>query len=160
MIEIRQYQDSDLEPLLMIMNEIAAQGDAFVYDCPFTPEQLQDYIRSYAAAFVAVRDGRTLGAYVLKPNRPGRGSHVANASYMIATAARGYGIGKLLGEHSLSEAKRLGFAAIQFNAVVSTNASAVALWRRLGFNVVGTVPQAFRHADGRLVDLHIMHRFV
>jgi ribosomal protein S18 acetylase RimI-like enzyme len=91
-------------------------------------------------------------------NRTGLGDHVANASFMVAPEAHGRGIGRLLGEHCLDEARRRGFAAMQFNFVVSTNAAAVALWKKLGFAIVGTLPRAFRHARLGLVDAYVMHR--
>ncbi|MES2788049.1 MAG: GNAT family N-acetyltransferase [Planctomycetota bacterium] len=158
MIQIRPFLDSDLEPLTRIMNQIVERGDAFVYDQQFTTEQMRTYINSYTAAFVAVLNERVVGGYVLKPNQPGRGSHVANATYMIAAEARGNGLGRLLGEHSLAAATDLGFTAIQFNAVVSSNTAAVALWERLGFQIMGTIPHAFHHADGQYVNLHVMYR--
>jgi L-amino acid N-acyltransferase YncA len=159
-ITIRDYQAADLEALLEIMNEIIRRGDALVYDTPFTLKQMAEYLDSYPTAFVATLDERTVGGYVLRANQPGRGSHVANATYLVASHARGHGIGKVLGRHSLAEARRLGFTAIQFNAVVSTNTSAIRLWQKLGFKVIGTVPQAFDLQDGRHADLHIMHRFL
>lgn len=159
-ITIREYKAPDLESLLGIMNEIILRGDAFVYDVPFTLNQMAEYLDSYPTAFVASLDGRTVGGYVLRANQPGRGSHIANATYLVASHARGQGIGETLGHHSLVEARRQGFTSIQFNAVVSTNASAIRLWQKLGFKIIGTVPQAFRNAEGPCVDLHIMHRFL
>jgi L-amino acid N-acyltransferase YncA len=159
-ITIRSYQDSDLKPMLTIMNEIIRRGDAFVYDLPFSLERMTEYLGTYTTAIVAVMDERVVGGYVLRANQPGLGSHVANGTYLVAADARGHGIGKILGEHSLAEAKRLGFSAIQFNAVVSTNAKAIALWQRLGFKIIGTVPLAFQHADGQRADLHVMHRLL
>lgn len=158
MTAIRPFQDADLEPLRAIFNEIVERGDAFVYDSPLTPQQMRDYLASYSAAFVAESDGQILGGYVLRPNQPARGSHIGNGTYLVASSTRGRGIGKLLGEHSLQEARRMGFTALQFNAVVADNERAVATWKRLGFTVVGTSPRAFRHADGHMADLLIMHR--
>jgi L-amino acid N-acyltransferase YncA len=155
---IRAYQESDIEPVRTLLNEVVARGDAFVYDAPFSADSARGWIASYAAAYVAEVEGRVAGCYVLRPNQPGRGSHVANAAYMVSPAARGRGLGRTLGEHSLQTAKELGFTALQFNAVVATNVGAVALWRSLGFAIIGTVPRAFRHADGCFVDLHMMHR--
>ena len=159
-VTIRPYQDTDLGPLLTIMNEIIACGDAFAYDTPFTPQQLAEYLDTYPTAFVVTLDRRVVGGYVLRANQPGRGSHVANATYLVASQTRGHGIGKTLAGHSLLEARRQGFTAIQFNAVVSTNTGAVTLWQKLGFKIIGTVPNAFRHVGGRYVDLHIMHRLL
>jgi ribosomal protein S18 acetylase RimI-like enzyme len=94
----------------------------------------------------------------MKANQPGQGSHVANCGYMVDRLASGQGVGEALCRHSLEEAKRLGFTAMQFNFVVSTNTRAVALWQRCGFAIVGTVPRAFRHPALGLIDAHIMYR--
>ena len=99
-----------------------------------------------------------LGTYILRPNQFGGGSHVANAAFMVAPDARGQGIGRAMGEHCLSEARRLGFRAMQFNFVVSTNRSAVRLWQNLGFKIVGTSPDAFRHPEKGYVDVYVMFR--
>jgi GNAT superfamily N-acetyltransferase len=92
------------------------------------------------------------------PNRDGPGAHVANASYMVAAAARGTGVGRALVEHSIAWCRAAGFRAIQFNAVVATNVYAVALYESLGFTIIGTVPEAFRHPTEGFVGLHVMHR--
>jgi L-amino acid N-acyltransferase YncA len=157
-IEIRPYREDDLEALRAIMNEIVARGDAFTYEAPFTPEAMRAYIESYSATFTAMGGRGVVGGYLLRPNQPGRGAHVCNATYMVGAAARGRGVGRLMGEHSLGEAKRMGFREMQFNAVVSTNAPAVELWKSLGFEVIGVSPRAFRMADGSFVDLYVMHR--
>jgi L-amino acid N-acyltransferase YncA len=159
-VTIRPYQPDDLEHVQSILNQIIERGDALVYDSALSAEETRRWIESYAICNVAVMGGRLVGAYVLKPNQSGRGLHVSNATYMVAAEARGHGIGRLLGEHSLKTAKDMGFSAMQFNAVVSNNNGAVVLWQKLGFTIIGTVPQAFRHANGRLVDLHVMHRFL
>ena len=107
---------------------------------------------------VAVDDDQLLGSAIVGPNRPGRGSHVATASFMVAPVARGRGVGRALGEHVLELARATGYRAMQFNAVVETNHAAVALWRSLGFEILATVPEAFDHRRRGLVGLHIMHR--
>lgn len=106
---------------------------------------------------VAVVDGSVVGTAKMGPNRPGRGSHVATASFMVAPDARGSGVGRLLGEHVVAWARDQGYRGIQFNAVVETNTAAVALWQALGFRVVGTVPGAFDHPAHGYVGLHVMH---
>jgi L-amino acid N-acyltransferase YncA len=103
-------------------------------------------------------DGSVLGSAKAGPNRPARGSHVATASFMVANAARGRGVGRALGEWVLSWAREQGYAAMQFNAVVETNLAAVALWHDLGFEVVGTVPEAFDSRTHGRVGLHVMYR--
>lgn len=108
--------------------------------------------------FVAVDGaGQVVGSAKAGPNRPGRGSHVGTASFMVDPAHTGHGVGRLHGEHVVGWLRARGYRAVQFNAVVETNAAAVALWRSLGFTVVGTVPEAFDHPEHGLVGLHVMH---
>ena len=109
-------------------------------------------------AFVAERDGDVVGSYMLRPNQPGLGNHVANAGYVVAPEARNQGIARALCEHSLRTAAEAGFLAMQFNFVVATNESAVHLWTSCGFETVGRLPGAFRHAKLGLVDVLIMYR--
>ncbi|MFZ0323423.1 MAG: GNAT family N-acetyltransferase, partial [Actinomycetes bacterium] len=98
-----------------------------------------------------------LGSAKMGPNRPGRGSHVATASFMVDPAHRGRGVGRALGRHVVEWAHDHGYRAIQFNAVVATNTSAVRLWRSLGFEILTTVPEAFDHPTEGLVGLHVMY---
>ena len=101
---------------------------------------------------------QVVGTYILRPNQSGGGSHVANAAFMVASNVRGQGIGRAMSEHCLSEARRFGFRAMQFNFVVSTNDVAVRLWKRFGFKIVGTLPSAFRHPEKGYVDVYVMFR--
>jgi L-amino acid N-acyltransferase YncA len=103
-------------------------------------------------------NGGVLGSSNMCANRPGPGSHVASASFMVDEAARGRGVGRALGEDFLDWARGQGYRGAQFNAVVETNTAAVALWRSLGFEVVGTVPDAFRNPQAGYVGIHVMHR--
>ena len=99
-----------------------------------------------------------VGTYILRPNQFGGGSHVANAAFMVSASARGRGIGRAMAEHCLSEASRLGFRAMQFNFVISTNTAAIRLWQELGFKIVGTLPDAFHHPENGYVDVYVMYR--
>ena len=103
-------------------------------------------------------DGGVVGTYILRPNQSGPGSHVANAAFMVARDAEGAGVGRRMAEHCLSEARRMGFRAMQFNFVVSTNVRALHLWNQLGFKIVGTLPGAFRHPEKGYVDVYVMYR--
>ena len=129
---------------------------------PFTSsEQAQQtwFPEPPAETYVAVEeDGSIVGTYLLKPNAKGPGAHIANAGFMVAPAVRGKGVGRQLAEHCLRRAAELKYVGMQFNAVVSTNTGAVALWKSLGFSIVGTVPQAYHHRTNGLVDIHIMYR--
>jgi L-amino acid N-acyltransferase YncA len=108
--------------------------------------------------YVAELDGVIAGTAYLKPNQIGLGDHVANAGWMIDPEEVGHGIGRLFALFILEEAKRLGYRAMQFNSVVATNERALRLWASMGFAIVGTVPDAFRHATNGLTDIHIMYK--
>jgi ribosomal protein S18 acetylase RimI-like enzyme len=107
---------------------------------------------------VAVDHDVVVGTAKMGPNRPGRGAHVATASFMVHPDHRGLGVGRALAEHALRQATQDGYRSMQFNAVVETNTAAVRLWQSLGFEVIGTVPEAFAHASDGLVGLHVMFR--
>lgn len=102
-------------------------------------------------------DGAVLGSAKMGPNRGGPGAHVGTASFMVDRRARGRGVGRSLGRYVVDWHRQRGFRSIQFNAVVETNTSAVNLWRDLGFEIIGTVPEAFAHPTHGLVGLHVMH---
>ena len=161
MITIRRAEDADFDAIWRIFNQVVQQGDTYTYDPGTTKDQAHSiWISREHSTYVACIDNQILGTYILKPNQPGLGSHVANAGYMVGIEGRGKGIGKAMCEHSLQEARRMGFTAMQFNMVVSTNESAIALWQKLGFSIVGILPQAFRHKELGLVDAYVMHRFL
>jgi L-amino acid N-acyltransferase YncA len=156
---IRHAADADFEAIEKIFRRVIASGETYV----FADDTSQDDVRAYwfgdgIASYVVEEDGAIVGMYKLIANRRDRGSHVANASFMVDPAHSGKGVGRRMGEHCLREAKAAGFAAMQFNFVVSTNTAAVALWQRLGFAIVGTVPKAFRHATLGYVDAYVMYR--
>lgn len=158
---IRPAEAADFDGIWEIFHAVVEKGDTYVYDPATTKEEARSIwmapgLRTYAALL----DGEVVGTYILKANQPGLGSHVVNAGYMVHPARSGKGIGHALCEHSLDEARKAGFLAMQFNAVVSTNENAVALWKKMGFEIVGTVPKAFRHRTRGLVDLYVMHRFL
>ncbi len=159
MIEIATATEAHADAVWQIFNEVIAEGDAYVFEADTTREEFLAYWFSPKAhTYVALEGDRVLGSYLIKANQPGRGSHVANASYMVSATARGKGIGGMMCGHSLHEAKAHGFLAMQFNIVVSTNATAIALWQKHGFEIIGTLPGAFRHASLGFVDAHVMFR--
>lgn len=159
MLNIRPATDADRDAIWNIFHDVVAAGDTYVFDPNTSREEALAYwSRPDTHTYVAEQDRQVVGSYILKANQPGLGAHVANAGYMVATSARGLGVGRKMGEHSLIEARRLGFRAMQFNFVVSTNESAVHLWQELGFKIAGTLPGAFRHAQKGFVDVYIMFR--
>jgi L-amino acid N-acyltransferase YncA len=163
-VQIRDARDADWPAIWPFFHEIVTARESYAYDPDLTEEQASALWMSPSSAqlsrtTVAVdADGTVLGSANMYPNRPGPGSHVASASFMVDSAARGRGVGRLLGEDMIAWAERSGFRSIQFNAVVETNESAVHLWQVLGFRIIGTVPEAFDHPKHGYVGLHVMYR--
>jgi L-amino acid N-acyltransferase YncA len=161
---IRRAQDSDFAGIWEIFHAVVAKGDTYIYDPATTRDEARAiWTAPLGQTWVAVLEGEEneiVGTYLLRPNYPGLASHVANCGYMVRTDRAGRGIGRALCEHSLATAREAGFLAMQFNLVVSTNTAAVALWQKMGFAIVGTVPKAFQHRELGLVDVHVMHRFL
>lgn len=161
-MQIRTIEDNDWPAVWAIFQEIVTAGESYAYDPAWTAEHARDvWLESPPGLTVVAVDGsRLLGTAKMGPNRPARGAHVATASFMVASEARGRGIGRALGEYALAWARERGYAAMQFNAVVETNHAAVHLWQALGFQIIGTVPEAFDHPAHGRVGLHVMHRFL
>lgn len=160
-LHIRAATEADAEAIWQIFHEVVQGGDTFAYD-PETPREaaLRSWMEAPRATYVAEHAGAVVGSYFVKDNQPGLGSHVCNAGYMVAGSARGLGVGRAMCAHSFAEARRLGYTAMQYNIVVATNVGAVALWQAMGFAIVATLPQAFRHRQLGLVDAYVMHRFL
>ena len=156
---IREIGADEFHRAWPVFRAIVRGGDTYSYPPDLTMAEAREmWTTAPARCFVAEHDGEVLGCYMLRPNQPGLGNHVANCGYMVAPAARSQGIAGKMCEHSLGEARRAGFSAMQFNYVVASNTGAVRLWQRHGFAIVGTVPGAFRHARLGPTDIHIMHR--
>ncbi|NIZ93039.1 GNAT family N-acetyltransferase [Kineococcus rubinsiae] len=159
-MEIRELEPADWSQVWPFFDEVVADGETYAYPEGLTSEAARAlWVQPPPdRTVVAVEGDVVLGTAKAGPNRPGRGAHVATASFMVAPAARGRGVGRALGEHVVAWARAQGFRAMQFNAVVETNGAAVALWRSLGFEVLATVPEAFDHPEFGYVGLHVMHR--
>ena len=141
------------------MKPIIRQGTTYSLDRDMGRAAALDYwLGGGHEAFVFVEAGEVLGTYFLRPNRPGGGAHVANSGYMVLPGASRRGVGRALCLHSLERARLLGFRAMQFNFVVSTNDRAVKLWRALGFDIAGILPGAFEHPELGEVDAYVMYR--
>jgi len=181
MLHIRPATDSDRDAIWEIFREVIAAADTYPLDPKISREDAFGYwFKDNAHVYIAEQRGEfvgeavsfhgtatpsptvmdqnraIVGTYTLHPNQAGGGGHVANAAFIVARNTRGQGIGRALGEHCLEQARRLGFRAMQFNFVVSTNESAVKLWQTLGMKIVGTLPGAFRHPQKGYVDVYVM----
>ena len=158
---IRRAIETDFIAMWPIFHDVIAAGDSYVF-APDTNRQaaFEYWFGPGINSYVIQEAGRIVGMYKLTANQRDLGSHVANAAFMVDPASSGSGIGKAMCLHCLSEARKAGFTAMQFNYVVSTNEGAVALWKKLGFAIVGTVPKAFAHQQLGLVDVYVMYRFL
>lgn len=162
-MEIREARAEDWNAIWPFFREIVAAGETYAYDRDMDEPTARRLwmLGPPGRTVVAVNDdGAILGTANMYANRGGPGSHVASASFMVDPRHSGGGVGRELGEHVLDWARRQGFRAMQFNAVVESNEPAVRLWRSLGFEVLATVPEAFKHPRYGYVGLHLMHRFL
>jgi ribosomal protein S18 acetylase RimI-like enzyme len=158
-LPIQPATDRDKDAIWAILESMIRRGETYPLPRDMTRQQAMEFwFAPENETFVWEADGSVLGTYFLRANQRGGGSHVANCGYVTATAAEGQGIARAMCLHSLERAKERGFLAMQFNFVVSSNTRAVELWKKLGFEIVGRLPGAFRHPDLGLVDAYVMYR--
>jgi len=160
MFGVREYRESDWPVTWPILQETVRAGDTYTFSPQSTEEEMRKaWVDLPAKTFVACdSQGQILGTYFIKANQPGLGAHVCNCGYVVAPTAQGRGIATLMCEHSQAQALAMGFKAMQFNFVVSTNVRVIRLWERLGFSVVGRLPGAFNHQTLGYVDALIMFK--
>jgi ribosomal protein S18 acetylase RimI-like enzyme len=157
---IRAFEQTDWPSVWKFIEPVLRSGETYVF-APETSEAEAHrlWIEVPTAAYVAEDGaGTVVGTYYIKPNQPGLGAHVCNCGYIVAENTRGLGVASAMCEHSQEQARRMGFRAMQFNLVVSTNEGAVRLWRKLGFIIVGTLPGAFNHSRHGFVDAFVMFK--
>ena len=156
---IRLANSTDQEAVWHIISTIIATGDTYVFAPDSTKEKMLNYwFATDKKTYVAEEDGKILGTFYLKENQMDLGSHIVNAGYMVSKNARGKGLGKAMAEFSLEEARRLGFRGMQFNLVVKTNEKAINLWLKLGFKIIGEIPEAYKHSELGYVNAYIMYQ--
>lgn len=150
----------DWPAIWAVFRDVVAPGDTY----PFPPDMTEEEARmawmkvggDREMNFVARIGDEVVATAYIKPNQPGLGDHVANAGWMVSPSHQGHGVGRRFAEYVIDQARDLGYRAMQFNSVVATNTAAIKLWKSLGFEIVGTVPDAFRHPSG-LVAIHVMY---
>ena len=157
-LQIRHFEPADWRMVWQLLEPVFRAGETFPHDPTITEAQAREqWVEQNQTVMVAAdAAGSLVGTYTLKPNSLTLGAHVANAGYVVAEHCRRQGVGSRLCQHSLQEARRLGFRAMQFNLVVSTNTASIRCWQRNGFQLVGTLPGAFRHQRLGYVDALVM----
>ena len=159
-MNIREAKKEDFDRIWPIFHEIVAAGETYACPRKIGKEQAQTlWIDSPRKTYVVESDGQILGTYFIKTNQAGPGDHVCNCGYMVSSAARGRGLATAMCEHSQEVAKELGYKAMQFNFVVSSNEGAIRLWQKLGFATVGRLPKAFHHPFKGYVDVLVMYKW-
>jgi ribosomal protein S18 acetylase RimI-like enzyme len=160
-MRIRRAVESDFAAMWPIFQTIVADGTTYVFAAETSySDAFAFWFGPGSMSYVAEEDRTIVGMYKFAANYCDRGSHVANAAFMVDPKHSGKGVGREMGLHCLREAKKGGFRAMQFNLVVSTNEAAVSLWKKLGFSIVGTLPEVFRNESLGFVDAYVMYRFL
>ena len=158
---IRATVDSDFDNIWPIFHDIASAGETYAYPVDILKDEAKKlWMDVPTKTFVVVDNDNILGTYYIKTNQAGPGSHVCNCGYMVSSEARGKGIATLMCEHSQKMALDLGYKAMQFNFVASSNTGAIKLWKKLGFKTVGTLPKAFNHPKRGYIDALVMYKWL
>lgn len=160
MKRIRKYQPDDWPKLWQMLESVFHEGKTYAVSIDINERDAKQFwIKKPVQTYVIVDENESVcGTYYIKPNQPGPGSHVCNCGYIVAEDRRGEGIASLLCEHSQKVAREMGFISMQFNLVVSTNIGAIKLWRKHGFEIVGTIPSSFDHPEIGYVDCYVMFK--
>lgn len=162
-ITVRRAVADDWRAIWPIFRDVVSGGDTYMY----APDIAESDARAAwlhvddqhgRITFVALLGDEVVGTARLTPNQPGLGDHVANAGWMVAPTFAGRGIGRTFATAVIDEARRRGYRGMQFNAVVASNTPAIGLWESLGFEIVGTIPGAFRHTRHGDTPIHVMYR--
>jgi L-amino acid N-acyltransferase YncA len=160
-MNIRLATREDFDQIWPIFHEIASSGETYGYPRNINKDQAFNiWMDIPRQTYVLEEAGRILGTYYIKTNQAGPGDHVCNCGYMVSSSARGQGLATYMCEHSQEEAKRLGYKAMQFNFVASSNKGAVHLWTKLGFETVGRIPRAFNHPYKGFIDVLVMYKWL
>jgi len=158
---IREATENDFEEIWPIFHEIVSAGETYAYPRDTSKEAAKKlWFHKPQKTFVLEVDGQILGTYYIKTNQTGAGRHVCNCGYMVSSKARGRGLATAMCEHSQKEATELGYKAMQFNFVASSNEGAVRLWKKLGFEIVGRLPKAFNHPRKGYIDAFVMYKWL
>lgn len=159
--KIRLYEEQDWPQVWGVLEPVFRLGQTYAFPMDISESEAHKaWVETPQQTFVIEIDGQVVGTYYIKPNQPGQGKHVCNCGYIVAGPWRGRGIATQMCSHSLAEARALGFKAMQYNLVVSSNSDAVHLWQKMGFEVAGRLPKAFKHPQLGYVDALVMFQWL
>lgn len=160
-VTIRLYDPQDWVQVWSVLEPVFRLGQTYAFATDISEaEAHKAWVEAPRNTYVAEMDGQVVGTYYIKPNQPGQGAHVCNCGYVVAGNLRGRGIAAQMCRHSMEEARLLGFKAMQYNLVVASNSDAVHLWQKMGFEVVGRLPKAFKHPQLGYVDALVLYQWL
>ena len=160
-MKIRKAGEKDFDGIWAIFRPIAEAGDTYAFPRDITKsEAVTLWLHAPRETYVVEEEEQILGTYYIKTNHPGPGDHVCNCGYMVSAEARGRGLATTLCEHSQDIARELGYKAMQFNFVATSNEGAIRLWEKLGFETVGRLPKAFCHPARGYVDALVLYKWL
>jgi ribosomal protein S18 acetylase RimI-like enzyme len=158
-MQIRIATEDDFDAIWPLLRDVFRAGTTYAVDPAITKDQARVYwISDAAATYVATCADRVVGTYYIKTNQPGGGAHICNCGYIVSPDARGQGLASQMCKASQTQARALGYTAMQYNFVLESNAGAVRLWHRHGFVTIGTIPDAFHHPTDGMVRAFVMHK--
>jgi ribosomal protein S18 acetylase RimI-like enzyme len=157
-MQLRRASAADFDAIWPLLRDVFRAGTTYAVDPAITKDAARQYwLDQPAACFVAEQDGQIIGTYYIRSNQPGGGAHICNCGYITAAAARGQGVARAMCLHSQDQARAMGYRAMQFNFVLDSNQGALRLWQKLGYRIIGTIPDAFAHPDLGYVPAHILY---
>ena len=160
-MQIKLISEHDFEDFWPVFREIIQAEETYAFEPNMSRDEAYElWCKKPQEAYIAKDGALVMGSYYIKPNSAGPSRHICNCGYMVSPEARGQGVARLMCEHSQERAIKLGYQAMQFNAVVSTNWVAVNLWQKLGFDIVGTIPKSYQHKKLGLVDTFVMYKWL
>jgi L-amino acid N-acyltransferase YncA len=169
-VVLDQMQPGEVETVRDLLNQVVVEGVSYPQAQPLSPSDFQAYWMKGEAFVVrralgagedstarATTAQTIIGAFYLKPNFPGRCSHICNAGFIVPPEVRGQGVGRLMGEAMLDLARDRGYRAVMYNLIFETNLPSLKLWESLGFQEIGRIPGAAHLPDGRYVDAIMLY---
>lgn len=158
-MNITEMTKRDFELFWPVFQNIVQAQETYAFDPDIDFESAYElWCLTPRKTYVIKDEGLILGSYYIKSNAAGPSAHISNCGYMVSPESRGKGIARKLCVHSQQLAIELGYTAMQFNSVVSSNAVAVDLWKKLGYQIIGTIPNAYKHKTMGYVDAFIMYK--
>lgn len=149
--------EEEKKELYELFLEIIKEGDSYPQTLPYSFEEFFNYFFAKGSTVLICKENQKIvGGFYLKPNFPGKSSHIGNCGYIVNKDYRGQKIGFHLGKCSIDIAKELGYKSIIFNLVIKENIRAVKLWEKLGFKIIGTIPDAVKINNDKFHDAYIM----